>query len=274
MALISDIHPAIGKTPVSEISRKMVLDVVRSVEKRAPETARRDLSVIRRIMDLAVAEEMIELNPALGIGSLLPPKPPVQHRKTILLSDLPDLLARIQTYDGEPITRDALLFTLLTMARTGEVLGATASEIVGDIWRIPAERMKASRPHVVPLTGRALELVRSRLAVVKDGRDLSWTIGGARMSENTMLYALYRMGYHGRATVHGFRRLASTAMNEHGWNRDWVEMQLAHADGSVRGIYNEALYLEGRRKMLEWWDGLIASSTPDVRGGVARPGSA
>jgi integrase len=73
------------------------------------------------------------------------------------------------------------------------------------------------------------------------------------ISENTLLFALYRMGYHSRATVHGFRSTASTVLNEHGFNRDWIEMQLAHFDGSVRGAYNAAEWLPGRRKMMCWW---------------------
>lgn len=68
-----------------------------------------------------------------------------------------------------------------------------------------------------------------------------------------MLFALYRMGYHGRATIHGFRSTASTILNENQFNRDWIEMQLAHSEGSVRSIYNAAEWLPGRREMMEWW---------------------
>jgi integrase len=76
---------------------------------------------------------------------------------------------------------------------------------------------------------------------------------GEVISENTLLHAMYRMGYHGRATVHGFRHLASTVLNEQGFNRDWIEMQLAHVEGGVRGVYNAAEYLAGRRIMMQWW---------------------
>jgi integrase len=73
------------------------------------------------------------------------------------------------------------------------------------------------------------------------------------ISENTLLFAFYRMGYHRRATVHGFRATASTILNENQFNRDWIEMQLAHFDGSVRGVYNAAEWLPARRNMMAWW---------------------
>jgi integrase len=92
------------------------------------------------------------------------------------------------------------------------------------------------------------------------------------ISENTLLFALYRLGYHSRATVHGFRSTASTILNEHQFNRDWIEMQLAHFDGSVRGVYNAAEWLPSRRKMMNWWadfvDGKCDAVFEVVNGGL------
>ncbi len=110
------------------------------------------------------------------------------------------------------------------------------------------------RSHLVPLAPRTVQVLKQarKLAGTSDFLFPAATRSGV-ISENTMLYALYRMGFHGRATVHGFRSTASTVLNEHQFNRDWIEMQLAHADGSVRGVYNAAEWLPGRRKMMEWW---------------------
>ena len=118
----------------------------------------------------------------------------------------------------------------------------------------PANRMKASREHVVPLAPRPFRCWR----VARDRGDQSVRFPhpdqNRVISENTMIFALYRLGYHSRQTVHGFRRIASTVLNEQGFNRDWIEMQLAHSpqDG-VRSAYNAAEWLQGRRQMMEWW---------------------
>lgn len=120
--------------------------------------------------------------------------------------------------------------------------------------RIPAERMKKRRPHLVPLAPQAVELIKSLQKMTGKNQFLFPANTVTRvMSENTLLFALYRMGYHSRATAHGFRSTASTALNEAQFNRDWIEAQLAHADRSVRGVYNSAQWLTGRRKMMCWW---------------------
>jgi integrase len=132
-----------------------------------------------------------------------------------------------------------------TFVRTNELRFAKWSEFEGDLWRIPAERMKMGREHLVPLT-------RQSMAILDQLRtEDEWV---CRMSENTMLFCLYRIGYHRRATIHGFRSTASTILNESGlWNPDAVERQLAHADNTIRGVYNAAQYLHERRRMMEWW---------------------
>jgi hypothetical protein len=114
--------------------------------------------------------------------------------------------------------------------------------------------MKMRRPHLVPLARPVVEMLRElkRLAGTSPLLFPAPTRTGV-ISENTMIYGLYRLGYHGRATVHGFRSTASTVLNEHQFNRDWIEVQLAHVEGSVRAIYNAAEWLPGRREMMCWW---------------------
>lgn len=150
-----------------------------------------------------------------------------------------------------------LLFTLLTWTRTKEARFAAWSEIEGldspnPLWRLPPERMKMGQEHLVPLSRQVVELLRD-LRKLGTGEFLfSGTKPNTPISENTMIYACYRMGYRGRQTVHGFRGLASTWPNEaECYKTDWIEMALAHADeDEVRSAYNSALYLTLRRRML------------------------
>src|SRR6185295_7063461 len=155
---------------------------------------------------------------------------------------------------------------MLTFDRTGELRGARWDEIDLDRaeWRIPADRMKMREPHIVPLPTQPIEALRE-LGPLTGSRELLFpSVSNPRkpMSENTMLYALYRMGYHSRATGHGFRSTASTILNEHEFRADVIERQLAHTERNrVRAAYNHAQYLPERRKMMQWWgdylDGLV-----------------
>jgi integrase len=166
-----------------------------------------------------------------------------------------------------------------TLLRTGELINLRWSDVCLDCGdadapkiTIPGERMKAGRDHIVPLSKQAVHTLRllqqykeqigSRSEYVFSG-----TQGAAHLSNMTILQALKRMGYKGRMTGHGWRGVASTIMNERGFNRDWIEMSLAHVPQGVRADYNRALYLEQRRKMLQWYaDRLdtLAKQAPEV----------
>ena len=162
-------------------------------------------------------------------------------------------------YDGDVLIRLALELLLLTFVRTSELRFANWGEFEGlddeaPLWRIPAARMKIRRDHLVPLSAQTVGVLKELRSVYPHSKLLFPAPTKSKViSENTMIYALYRMGYHGRATVHGFRKTASTVLNEHHFNRDWVEMQLTHVEGSVRSIYNSAECLPGRRDMMNWW---------------------
>ena len=201
----------------------------------------------------------------------------------IALKELPDLARAIINYDGEDtqrrreITRDALLFTLLTWARTGETRFAVRGEfedLQGPLpsWRLPPERMKMRREHLVPLSHQAAAIVRRRLQATNCEFLFPGAKPGKPISENTMIYACYRMGYLGRQTVHGFRGLASTWANEtECYKADWIEMALAHQDGDeVRGAYNSAIYLTPRRRMLQSWADLIGQAADVISDGKPR----
>lgn len=192
-------------------------------------------------------------------------------------AELGPFLRSLAAYPGDEQTALALRFVAHTMVRTGEARFAVWSEFELDrnapLWRIPAKRMKMRNEHIVPLTPQVLDILGRLKRLSGNSKHVlpSATKEGV-ISQNTLIYALYRLGYHSRATVHGFRGTASTILNEHGFNRDWIERQLAHADrDDVRSAYNSAEWLSDRRRMLEWWsnylDAAEAGNNVDERDG-------
>jgi integrase len=258
--LDADLLPELGMRPISAIEPIEVLDAIRKVEKRdAIEMARRIMQMASAIFRYGVATSRCMRDPTADLrGALKPPKA-VEGRSALPSGELPKFLRAFAVYDGEAMTKLALELLILTFVRTAELRFATWPEFedldgTAPIWRIPAARMKMRRAHLVPLAPQAVRVLKELRALYPKSEFVFPAETRSRViSENTMLYALYRLGYHGRATVHGFRKTASTVLNEHHFNRDWVEMQLAHAEGSVRSIYNAAEWLQGRREMLVWW---------------------
>lgn len=258
--LDADLLPALGSRPIASIEPIEVLDVIRKVEKRdAVEMAKRIMQMASAIFRYAVATSRCPRDPTFDLRGALKPSTEVKSRSALAASELPDFLGRLTAYDGGDVTRLALELVILTFVRTGELRFATWAEFEGlngdaPLWRIPPERMKMRRSHLVPLAPQTVVVLKKLRTLYPRHDNLFPAPTRSKViSENTMLYALYRMGYHGRATVHGFRKTASTVLNEQGYNRDWIEMQLAHAEGSVRSIYNAAEWLPGRRQMMRWW---------------------
>jgi integrase len=178
------------------------------------------------------------------------------------LNEVPILLQALAHYDGDLRTRLALRLMVLTFTRTTELRGAQWWEFEDldgkdPLWRVPAERTKMKRDHVVPLAPQAVRILHELRSLPNSSASKFVFASPSRegfMSNNTMLYALYRMGYHGRATVHGFRAMASTALNEMGFRSDVIERQLAHQEqNAVRAAYNRAEYLAERRTMMHHW---------------------
>ncbi|MFO1104605.1 MAG: tyrosine-type recombinase/integrase [Amaricoccus sp.] len=255
--LLQNVLPDLGLRPVDTITPRDVLAVVRKVEARgAHELARRIAQDVAAIFRFAKAEGHVVANPADGLHEAFAAKPRVRHHAMIAPKELPGFMAKLQSYDGAETTRLAIEFVLRTATRTAETRFATWGEVEGDLWRIPAARMKMHREHLVPLApGTARILARMRELTGGGGWIFPGDIDPSNpMSENTLLFAMYRMGLRSRATIHGLRRTFSTACNEAGlFSGDWIEMQLAHVDGSVRGVYNAADWLPHRVKMMTWW---------------------
>ena len=252
------VFPKIGKRPIAEITAPEILSMLRVVESSgALDTAKRAMQACAQIFMYAIATGRAERNPVPDLRGAL--KTPVtKHQAYLKAAELPDYLIKLENYDGASQTKLALRFLLLTFVRTTELRAAQWTEFDFDKaeWRIPAERMKMKEEHIVPLSRQAVAVLRElqthtgnrQYAFPNQHNPISF------MSENTMLYALYRMGYHSRTTGHGFRSTASTILNENGFHADVIERQLAHGErNKVRAAYNHAQYLPERRKMMQWW---------------------
>ena len=252
------IFSLLGKRPVADITAPEVLDMLRVVEKSgAVDLTQRLSALCGQIFSYAIATGRAERNPVPDLRGAL--KTPVRKHRAYLNADaLPEFMQRLAAFDGERQTQLALKLILLTFVRTIELRGAQWKEFDLDKaeWRIPAERMKMRVQHIVPLS-------KQTVAVLHELKEITghWTYAfpnrfkaDTYISENTLLYALYRMDYHLKATVHGFRSTASTILNEHGFPADVIERQLAHDErNKVRAAYNHAQYLTERRKMMQWW---------------------
>ncbi|MGH8646460.1 MAG: tyrosine-type recombinase/integrase, partial [Gammaproteobacteria bacterium] len=253
-----EIFPDLGARPIAEITPMEVLQALRKVEARgALETAARVLQRVSAVFRYGIITWRCAYNPAADLkGALKAPK--FENYKALPASELPEFLYKLDVYDGHIQTKLALKLLLLTFVRTGELRAAEWSEfdLEAACWRIPAERMKMGDAHLVPLSCQAVTAIEQLRLLNGTGRFVftNQHNHAKYMSENTMLFALYRMGYHSRATGHGFRTTASTVLNEMGFKPDVIERQLAHRSrDKVRAAYNKAEYLPERRQMMQHW---------------------
>ena len=260
----------------------MLLTAIREIEKRGSlEMVHRVKNHCSEIFRFAIAEEKCRSDPARDIGAAMKRPAPVKHRAKVDAKDLPIFFAKLNADEGARMSHLALRWTILTMVRTQETRFAEWSEIEGPgtdqpLWRIPGERMKMRSEHLVPLAPQAVTLLNEIADINlyrKAGNDrfgcYLFPVASSNtctISENRMLDIMYRIGLRGKATVHGFRGLASTVLNESGlFEPDWIEVQLAHVQRGVRAAYNSVRYLAHRRAMLAWWaDYLETAERPNL----------
>ena len=255
-----DIFPVFGKYPVENIKPSLVrLAVKRVVERGAYDTARRVHQYTSAVLSYAFNHELVASNVArdIAVNDLIPRRKK-QSMGRVDLKDLPQLLQDIQAYDGNAITKIAIQLLSLTFVRTKELIQATWDEIdfIGKVWRIAPERMKMGTAHIVPLSAQTLDLLGELKKITGGSKHLFPSVkgDGKTMSNNTILFALYRMGYKDRMTGHGFRGVASTALREQGFSRDVVELQLSHLVGNeVERAYNTMELLAERTAMMQAW---------------------
>ncbi|EMX8762081.1 tyrosine-type recombinase/integrase [Escherichia coli] len=257
-AFNKDIFPYIGQQPVNEIKPLVLLNVLRRMESRgATEKAKKVRQRCSEVFRYAIVTGRAEYNPAADLTSAMSGHES-KHYPFLTVEELPDFFKALSGYTGSPLVVLAARLLILTGVRTGELRGAFWSEfdLEKAVWEIPAERMKMKRPHLVPLSTQALEIVQ-QLKVMSGQYPLVFPGRNdprKTMSEASINQVFKRIGYTGKVTGHGFRHTMSTILHEEGFNTAWIETQLAHVDkNAIRGTYNHALYLEGRREMMQWY---------------------
>ncbi|HBZ4074395.1 TPA: tyrosine-type recombinase/integrase [Klebsiella pneumoniae] len=258
MYLKKDIFPFIGQKAITDISQVEMLNVLRKMEQRGVlDKLKKTRQACRQIFTYAIITGRAEHNPVSDLaGALKSPKQ--QHYPHLLVDQIPDFLRALSEYSGSTITRNATRLLMLTGLRTIELRASEWVDIDFDkgVWNVPAERMKMRRPHLVPISTQVRELLEEIHQLTGRGKYVfpGRNDAGKPMSEASINQVIKRIGYDGKATGHGFRHTMSTILHEQGYNTAWIETQLARVDkNSIRGTYNHAQYLDGRREMLQWY---------------------
>ncbi len=271
------IFPSLGRRPIADITALELLDTIKKIEKRGTHhIAHRILQSCRKVFQYAILTCRADRNPAIDLAGAL--KPSIQsHYSALDIKELPEFLQCLERNDARLYmqTRLAIKLMLLTFVRTGELINATWGEFNLDNaeWIIPAERMKMRRPHVVPLSKQALEILKELKSL---NGDVPFVFPGQvnpkqTMSNNTILFALKRMGYQGKMTGHGFRALAMSAIKEQlGYRHEVVDRQLAHAPANkIIAAYDRAKFLDERKKMMQEWADYISALVATANAKVA-----
>ena len=263
-SLEKDIFPAIGEIPVQLIKARTLVEALEPIKARgALETVRRLVQRINEIMIYAVNTGLIDANPASGIGMAFE-KPKKQNMPTLRPEELPKLMRSLVMSNLSVSTRCLIEWQLLTLVRPSEASGARWTEIDLDskLWTIPAERMKANREHIVPLSPQALDILELMKPISAHREHIfpSRNNPNKSMNSQTANAALKRIGFAGKLVAHGLRSIASTALNEQGCNPDVIEAALAHSDkNEVRRAYNRSIYLEQRKQLMNYWGSIVCS---------------
>lgn len=245
--------------PINTITAQQILRIAKHKEITGPSVGRRLLGYIIRIMDYAVAYGHREHNPARSLYVALMPRP-CGAFAAIPPEKMPELFRAIETHStAGPATKMALLLLMYTAVRRSEAVYATWPEIdLGKAkWTIPAARMKMRKTHIVPLATQVVSMLQSWM-IDCPKTDEQWLFPGAwgrgtPIHPAAPLHIIHQAGYGGRMTLHGLRKVFSTAAHEAQWPIDVIEAQLAHKIPGVRGIYNHATYLPQRRELMQWY---------------------
>jgi integrase len=261
-----------GKIPLRHLKAADILSVCRRIEaKGLNETAHRARALASRVMRYGVITGRVDRDPCADLRGALTPVKTKNHAAITDPIKVGELLRAIDGYEGQPSTAFALKLAPYVFARPGELRAAAWSEfeLEGDqpVWRIPAERMKMGEQHIIPLARQVVAILKQLQLITGDGPLLFPSLRSKKrpISDNTVNGALRRLGYsHDQHTGHGFRSTASTLLNEHGWNPDLIELQLAHAErNKVRSAYNRAERLSERRTMMQAWADYLDSLKTD-----------
>ncbi|HHL1465000.1 TPA: tyrosine-type recombinase/integrase [Klebsiella pneumoniae] len=261
-AFQNDIFPYVGTRPIGEIKPLELLNVLRKIEKRgALEKMRKVRQRCSEVFRYAIATGRAEFNPAADLSSALEVHQS-NHFPFLKADELPDFLRALNSYTGSRLVQIATKLLMITGVRTIELRAALWSEFDLDnaIWEIPAERMKMRRPHLVPLSTQALDLLNELKMMTGNYR---YVFPGRNdpnkpMSEASINQVIKRIGYGGKVTGHGFRHTMSTILHDQNYNSAWIEIQLAHIDKNyIRGTYNHANYISQRKEMMQVYANMI-----------------
>ncbi|EPL9181981.1 tyrosine-type recombinase/integrase [Serratia marcescens] len=259
-----DIFPYLGRRPIAEIKPMELLETLRRLEKRgALEKMRKVRQRCGEVFRYAIVTGRAEYNPAPDLATALA-TPKKTHFPFLTAEELPYFIKDLAGYTGSVITKTATQIIMQTGVRTQELRFARWQDIDFEkrLWEIPPEVMKMKRPHIVPLSEQVVELFQS-LKPITGMYPLVFIGRNDRtkpISKESVNQVIELLGYKGRLTGHGFRHTMSTILHEQGFNSAWIETQLAHVDkNAIRGTYNHAHYLEGRREMMQWYGDYIES---------------
>lgn len=262
--------PILGSQPIDTITPTELLAVLKKVEARgALDVASRLRQRCEGIFQHAIVTERAQFNPASQLGGALKTKK-VEHLNALDAKELPEFFHKLDLFESHPIVKAAIKIVAHTFVRSSELRFTKWDEIDFEnrFWIIPAERMKIKTiDHMVPMSDEVAKLFQE-LEKYNGKRDFVFASPQRPkkpISENAMIQLLYRMGYKGRATVHGFRSTASTFLNEAGYKPDAIERQLSHGErNQVRAAYNRGEYLEERTRMLKEWSRFLNSCSNNV----------
>jgi integrase len=260
------LFPKLGNMPLNKLTAPIVIDVIRPVSaKGSLETVRRLCQRINEVMVFSVNTGLVISNPLAGINKAFE-VPKKNHMPTLKPNELPELMTALNTASIKIITRCLIEWQLHTICRPNEAAGAMWEEIdfEAKIWNIPAERMKMNRAHSIPLTDQTMALLEFIKPISGHSEFLFPSDRSPRKhaNESTANVAIGRMGFKGRLVAHGLRALASTTLNEQGFDADVIESCLSHIDANeVRKAYNRSEYLERRQKVMSWWSNHIEQAS-------------
>lgn len=267
-----DVMPAFENRPITEITPTQILTFLKGIEDRpAPELAKKTRQRMSEVFRYAKAVKLATEDPTADLSPLMK-KRESRHYAYLLERDLPAFLKAASNYGGELLTTASFRMLMLTGVRTIDIRKMEWSEINFDdeTWFLSGEKRSKKGEYKRSVT---IALSKQSIDILKEVHKLSGKYKyvfpnrnnpNKIRSENTITKMIAEIGYKGRMTGHGFRHTLSTILNERGYNSDWIEMQLAHVDGNnIRGIYNHAAYLKGRREMMQWYADHIDSLEHD-----------
>lgn len=264
-----DIFPYTGRRPIVDMKPMDWLEILRRIEKRgALEKMRKVRQRCGEVYRYAIVTGRADYNPVSDLATALT-TPKKTHFPFLTAEELPHFIKDLAGYTGSVITKTATQIIMLTGVRTQEMRFARWEDIDFEkkLWEIPAEVMKMKRPHIVPLSDQVIALFKL-IEPISKHRPLVF-IGRndprKPISKESVNQVIELLGYKGRLTGHGFRHTMSTILHEEGFNSAWIETQLAHVDkNAIRGTYNHAQYLDGRREMMQWYADYIDNLGKEV----------